>query len=80
MMAVGVFGRHGATHDLPQRGVGRSGRKSVMAMGGFYRNTVDPPEWECEAKGFVVWVKCVTYAQCVNLPIASPTDKGPVHK
>ena len=25
-----VFGRHGATHDLAQRGVGRSGRESVM--------------------------------------------------
>ena len=29
-MAVDAFGRHGATHDLAQRGVGRSGRESVM--------------------------------------------------
>ena len=29
-VAVDAFGRHGATHDLAQRGVGRSGRESVM--------------------------------------------------
>ena len=28
--AVDAFGRHGATHDLAQRGVGRSGQESVM--------------------------------------------------
>ena len=57
-VAVGAFGRHGATQDLAQRGVGRSGRESVMAMGGFYWNAVGPPEWECEAMGSVVWVQC----------------------
>ena len=53
-----VFGSHGATQDLAQRGVGRSGRESVMAVGQFCRNAVGPPEWECEAMGSVVWVQC----------------------
>ena len=48
----------GATQDLAQRGVGRSGRESVMAMGWFCWNAVGPPEWECEAMGFMVWVQC----------------------
>ena len=30
--------------------------ESVMAMEGFRRNAVGPPEWECEAMGSVVWV------------------------
>ena len=30
--------------------------------------------------GSVVWVKCTTSAECINLSIAAPTDKGPVHK
>ena len=64
-VAVGAFGRHGATHNLAQRGVGRSGRESVMAVGWFCRNAVGPPEWECEAMGSVVWVKCATSAECV---------------
>mgnify|MGYP005829642047 CR=1 FL=1 len=46
------------THDLPQRGVSRSGRMNVMAVDRFCRNTVGPPEWECEAMGSVVWVQC----------------------
>ena len=53
-----VFGRHGATQDLPQRGVGRSGWESVMAIDRFCRNTVGPPEWEREAMGSVVWEQC----------------------
>ena len=68
-----VFGRHGATHDLAQRGVSRSGRESVMAMEGFRRNAVGPPEWECEAMGSVVWVKCATSTECINLSIAEST-------
>ena len=48
----------GATHDLAQRVVGRSGRESVMAVDRFCRNVVGPPEWECETMGFVVWVQC----------------------
>ena len=56
MVVVDVFCRYGATHDLTQRGVGRSGRESVMAMGVFCQNVVGPPEWECEAMGSVMWV------------------------
>ena len=66
-VAVDAFGRHGATHDLSQRGVGQSGRESVMAVDQFCWNTVGPPEWECEAMGSVVWVKCATSAECVCL-------------
>ena len=78
-MAVDAFGRHGATHDLAQSGVRRSGRESVMAVERFCRNAVGPPEWECEAMSSVVWVQCATSAKCVlNLSIAAPADKGPV--
>ena len=50
-----------------------------MAMEGFCRNAVGPPEWECEAMGSVVWVQCATSAECIlNLSIAAPADKGPV--
>ena len=64
-VAVDAFGRHGDTHDLAQRGVGRSGRESGMAIDRFCRNAVGPHEWECEAMGSVVWVKCATSAVCV---------------
>ena len=64
-VAVGAFGRHGATQDVAQWGVSRSGRESDMAMGGFRPNDVGPPEWECEAMDFVVWVKCATSAECI---------------
>ena len=60
-----VFGRHGTTHDLAQRGVSRSGRESVMTVDRFRRNVVGPPEWECEAMGSVVWVQCATSAECI---------------
>ena len=49
-------------------------------MGEFSRNVVGPPEWECEAMGSMVWVKCATCAECINLSIAAPADKGPVRK
>ena len=58
-------GRHGATHDLAQWGVSRSGRESVMAVDRFCRNAVGPPEWECEAMGSVVRVQCATSAECI---------------
>ena len=58
MVAVGAFGRQGATHDLAQRGVGRSDRESVMAIYWFYQNAVAPPEWEYKAMGSLVWVQC----------------------
>ena len=48
----------GATHELAQWGVSRSGRESVMAVGRFRRNAVGPPEWDDEAMGSVVWVQC----------------------
>ena len=57
-VAVGAFGRNGATQDLSQRGVGRIVWESVMAVDRFCRNVVGPPEWECEAMVFVVWVQC----------------------
>ena len=63
----GVFGRYGATQDQPLGDLGRSGWESAMTMQGFYRNAVGPPEWECEAMGSVVWVKCATSAECVCL-------------
>ena len=37
-----------------------------MAMEGFRRNAVGPPEWECEAMGSVVWVQCATSAECIK--------------
>ena len=49
-----AVGRHGATQDLAQRRVGRSGRESVMAVDRFCRNAIGPPEWECESMGSVV--------------------------
>ena len=64
-VADDAFGRHGATHDLAKWGVGRSGRESVMATGGFRRNAVGPPEWDDEAMDFVLWVKCATSVECI---------------
>ena len=60
-----VFGRHGATQDLAQRGVGRSGWESVMAIDRFCRNAFGPPEWECEAR--VPWCgySVLTSVECV---------------
>ena len=46
-----------------------------MAMEGFHRNAVGPPEWECEAMGSVVWVQFATSAECINLSIAESTVK-----
>ena len=40
----GVFGRHGATQDQPLVDLGQSGRESAVAMEGFRRNAVGPPE------------------------------------
>ena len=79
MVVVDAFGRHGATHDLAQKGVGRSGWESVMAVDRFCQNAIGPPEWECEAMGSVVWVQCANLCRvCFNLSIAAPVDKGPV--
>ena len=55
----------GATQDLAQRGVCRSGWESVMAIDRFCRNVIGPPEWEREAMGSMVWVQCATSAECI---------------
>ena len=44
-----------------------------MAMEGFCRNAVGPPEWECEAMGSVVWVKYASSTECINLSIVAPS-------
>ena len=51
-----------------------------MAVDRFFRNAVGPPEWECEAMGSMVWVKCANLCRvCVlNLSIVAPADMGPV--
>ena len=49
-------------------------------MGEFCRNVVGPPEWLFKAMGSVVWVKCATFAECINLSIAALADKGLVRK
>ena len=70
-------GRHGATHDLAQRGVSQSGRESVMAIERFCRNAVGPPEWECEAMGSVVWVQCTNLCRVyLNLSIVASLVMG----
>ena len=67
----------GPPRTKPKGGVGRSGRESVMALGRFCRNTIGPPEWECEAMGSVVWVQCATSAECVfKLSIATSSVMG----
>ena len=71
-----AFGRLGHPGLNPKRGVGRSGRESVMAVDRFCQNIIGPPEWECDAMGSVVWVKCATSAECINLSIAAPVDKA----
>ena len=72
-----AFGRLGHPGLNPKRGVGRSGRESVMAVDRFGQNAVGPPEWECEAMGFVVWVLCATSVECVfNLSIAASPVMG----
>ena len=65
-VAVGVFGRHGATQDLALRGrwsewPGRVHDKGRVSSGYF-----GPPEWEYEARYSVVWVKCATSAECIS--------------
>ena len=48
-----------------------------MAVDRFCRNTVGPPEWECEAMGSVVWVQCATSVECVlSLSIAASSVMG----
>ena len=56
----------GPPRTEPKRGVGRSGRGSVMAVGQFRRSAVGPPEWDDEAIGSMVWVQCATSAECIK--------------
>ena len=80
-VAVDVFGRHRATHDLAQRGVGQSGRESVMAVDRICRNAIGPPEWECEAMGSMVWVNCANlYRVCVRSIHSLGRGYGPSSK
>ena len=65
----------GLPRTKPRRGVGRSGRESVMAVDWFYRNAVGPPEWECEAMGFVVWVQFTNLCRVYIKPIDSRTRR-----
>lgn len=44
----------------------------------FCWNTIGPPEWEYEATGSVVWVRCTNLSRVYNLSIAAPVDMDPV--
>ena len=41
---------------------------------GFRRNTVGPPEWECEAMGSEVWVQCATFEEGIFAPVTCVMD------
>ena len=48
-----------------------------MAMEGFHRNVVGPPEWDDEALGFMVWVQCATSVECIySLSIATVRSRS----
>ena len=64
MVAIGVFGRHGATQDLALRGRWSEWPGRVHDKGRVSSECFGPPEWECEARCSVVWVKCATSAEC----------------
>ena len=51
-----------------------------MAVDRFCRNAVGPPEWECEAMGSMVWVKCATCAECVCVKSIDSRVLGRGHK
>ena len=51
-----------------------------MVVDRFCRNAVGPPEWECEAMGSVVWVKCATSAECVRVKSIDSRVLGHGHK
>ena len=65
-VAVGVFGRHGATRDLALRGSWSELPGRVHDKGRVSSECFGPPEWECEARCSVVWVKCATSAECIH--------------
>ena len=57
MVAVGVFGRHGATQDLALRGRWSEWPGRVHGKGRVSSEFFGPPEWEYVARYSVVWVK-----------------------
>ena len=59
-VAVGVFGRHGATQDLALRGSWSEWPGECHDKGRVSSECRGPPEWEGEAVDSVVWVKCAT--------------------
>ena len=64
-VAIGVFGRHGATQDLDLRGSWSEWPGRVHDKGRVSSEFFGPPEWECEAMCSVVWVKCATSTVCI---------------
>ena len=64
-VAVGVFGRHGATQDLALRGGWPEWPGGVHDKGRVSSECFGLPEWDCEAMGYVVWVKCTTSVECI---------------
>ena len=64
-VAVGVFGRHGATQDLALRGRWSEWPGRVHGKGRVSSEYFGPPEWEYEARYSIVWVKCATSAECI---------------
>ena len=49
-VAVGVFGRHGATQDLALRGSWSEWPGECHDKGRVPSERFGPPEWECEAR------------------------------
>ena len=64
-VAVGVFGRHGATQDLALRGRWSEWPGRVHGKGRVSSEYFGPPEWEYEARYSIVWVKCATSTECI---------------
>ena len=64
-VAVGVFGRHGATQDLALGGSWSEWPGECHDKGRVSSECFRPPEWDDEAMGSVVWVQCATSAVCI---------------
>ena len=64
-VVVGAFGRHRATQDQALRGSRSEWPGECHDKGRVSSEHFGPPEWECEARGSVVWVKCATSAECI---------------
>ena len=79
-MAVGVFGRHGATQDIALRGSLLEWPGECHDMGRVSSECRGPPKWEGEVVDSVVWVKCATSAECIKSTIAASSDMGTTRK